>query len=82
MTKEQKQELYDFFNVLLEWNEKVAKDKNSSKCGEHYHRGVCNGLIQFFAKLDDMFNIIEGRHKDSFDELCELLIKEVPNGLM
>ena len=33
-------------------------------------------------KIDDMFNIIEGRHKDSFDELCELLIKEVPNGLM
>ena len=28
MTKEQKQELYDFFNERLEWNEKVAKDKN------------------------------------------------------
>lgn len=64
MTKEQKQELFDFFNERVEWNQKVAKDKNSSKCGEHYHRGVCSGFIQLFAKLDDMFDVIEGRHKD------------------
>ena len=64
MTKEQKQELYDFFNEGLEWYENLAKDKYTSKDSRYYHRGVRSGFIQFFAKLDDMFDIVKGRHKD------------------
>lgn len=64
MTKEQKQKLYDFYKERLEWYEKLAKDKSTSKGDEYYHRGVCSGFIQFFAKLNKMFDIVEGRHKD------------------
>ena len=57
------QHIMDFHKYALQVCEDGKWREDASDLGRSFERGRANGIIWFFSEIDDMFNVIDGRHK-------------------